>query len=70
MDIMKYVVWHPWKFRNVPLAFFAGFLQTSIAFIIEVANIYIVFTIGESQFDIIADFVIMKIIGDFDNFFF
>ena len=68
--MMKYCVNHPWKFRNVTLAFFCGFLQGSISVIIELSNIFIVLANGESQFDIISDFIIMLVIADFDNYFY
>ena len=68
--MMKFSANHPWKFRNVSLAFFTGFMQISISFIIELTNIYIVLANGESQFDIIANFIIMLVIADFDNYFY
>ena len=67
---MKYSVNHPWKFRNPELAFVTGFLQMSISFFIELTNIYIVLANGETQFDIIADFIIMLVIADFDTYFY
>lgn len=70
LNMMKYAVNHTWKFRNTNLAFFAGFLQLSISVIIEVSNIYIVLANGQSQFDIIANFIIMLVIADFDNYFY
>ena len=42
----------------------------SIACIIEISNIYIVLVNGETQFDIIANFIIMLVIADFDNYFY
>ena len=68
--MMKFSVNHQWKFRNLGMAFFAGFLQMSIACIIEISNIYIVLVNGETQFDIIANFIIMLVIADFDNYFY
>ena len=68
--MMKYAVNHPWKFRNVNLAFSAGMLQLLISLIIEVSNIYIVLANGQSQFDIISNFIIMLVIADFDNYFY
>ena len=68
--MMKYVANHPWKFRNVTLAFLAGFLQLLISLIIEVSNVYIVLANGETQFDIISNFIIMLVIADFDNYFY
>ena len=68
--MMKYAVNHPWKFRNVNLAFSAGILQLLISLIIEVSNIYIVLANGQSQFDIISNFIIMLVLADFDNYFY
>jgi len=68
--MMKYAANHPWKFRNVPLAFFSGFLQIVISCIVETSNIYIMLANGSTQFDIIANFIIMLIVADFDNYFY
>ena len=68
--MMKYSVNHPWKFRSVLTAFGAGFMQTSISFIIELANVYILLANGLTQFDIVANFIIMLIIAEFDNYFY
>ena len=68
--MMKYAVNHPWKFRNVTLAFFTGFLQLMISYLIELTNIYIVLVNGSTQFDIISNFIIMLVIADFDNYFY
>ena len=68
--MMKFSVNHPWKFRNPELAFCTGFLQMLISFMIEVSNIYIVLANGETQFDIIANFIIMLVIADFDTYFY
>ena len=38
--------------------------------IIEVSNIYIVLAHGQTQFDIISNFIIMLVIADFDNYFY
>lgn len=70
LNMMKYSANHPWKFRNVSLAFFTGFMQLTISLIIELSNIYIVLANGESQFEIIANFIIMLVIADFDNYFY
>jgi len=70
LSMMKYTINHPWKFRNVPLAFSAGLLQLSISCIVECSNIYINLANSQSQFDIIADFIIMLVISDFDNYFY
>jgi len=46
LNMMKYAANHPWKFRSVSLAFFTGFMQLVISFIIELANFYIVLANG------------------------
>ena len=69
LNMMKYSVNHPWKFRSVSTAFFTGFMQLSISFIIEIANVYILLANGLSQFDIVSNFIIMLIIAEFDNYF-
>lgn len=70
LGMMKYSVNHPWKFRSVKTAFFTGFMQLSISFIIEVANVYILLANGLTQFDIVSNFIIMLIIAEFDNYFY
>ena len=68
--MMKYSINHPWKFRSIHLAFSGCFLQLLISLIVELSNIYITLANSESQFDIIADFIIMLVIADFDNYFY
>ena len=68
--MMKYSTNHPWKFRNPELAFFTGLLQVAISFMTEICNIFIVLANGDTQFDIIANFIIMLVIADFDQYFY
>lgn len=68
--MMKYSINHPWKFRSTNLAFAGCFLQFTISVIVEISNIYITLANSEEQFDIIADFIVMLVIADFDNYFY
>ena len=68
--MMKYAINHPWKFRNVRLAFVAGLMQFTISLVIEVSNVYVLLANSETQFDIVSNFVIMLVVADFDNYFY
>ena len=48
LNMMKYTVNHPWKFRSVSLAFSAGLMQLVISCIVEVSNIYITLANGST----------------------
>ena len=67
--MMKYALNHPWKFRDFKLAFGTALLQWMISAIIELANVYVLFTNSSTQFDIIANFIIMLVVAEFDNYF-
>ena len=66
----KYAINHPWKFRNYRLAFFTGIIQFYISAIIEISNVYVMLANSSTQFDIIANFIIMLVVADFDNYFY
>lgn len=66
---MKHAVNHPWKFSDYKLAFWAGFLQTSICFIVEIVNFLVILS-SEGIIDIVADFLVVLVISDFDNYFY
>ena len=68
--MMKFAVNHPWKFRSFQFAFLTGLLKFSVLLIIELSNVYVVLANSSSLFDIIANFVIMLVLVEFDNFFY
>lgn len=39
INMMKYALNHPWKFRNYRIAFLTGLFQLSISVIIEISNV-------------------------------
>ena len=67
ISLMKYSVNHWWKFRNADLAFIVGLSQFFITILIEFTNVYVVVLTSESVIDILADFVVLLAIADFDN---
>ena len=68
--MMKYALNHPWKFRNYRIAFLTGLFQLSISVIIEVSNVYVLLANSDTQVDVIANFIIMLVVAEFDNFFY
>ena len=70
LAMSKYAINHPWKFRNYRLAFFTGIIQFYISAIIEISNVYVMLANSSTQFDIIANFIIMLVVADFDNYFY
>ena len=70
LKMMKYALNHPWKFRSFHLAFLTGLLQFTICVIIEASNVYVLLAKSGTQFDTVANFVIMLVVAEFDNFFY
>ena len=68
--MMKYALNHPWKFRNYRIAFLTGLFQLSISVIIEISNVYVLLANSDTQVDVIANFIIMLVVAEFDNFFY
>ena len=68
--LMKYVVNHPWKFRSYHLAFITGFLQFTICIIIEVSNVWVLMGNSDNHFDIVANFVVILVVAQFDDYFY
>ena len=68
--IMKYSINHSWKFRSYTLAFMTGFLQMSISCVIELSNLYVMINESSTQFNIIANFIVMLVVADFDTYFY
>ena len=67
--MMKYAINHPWKFRDYKLAFGTGLLQWMISCTIELTNVYILLSNSSTQFDVIANFIIMLVVAEFDSYF-
>ena len=68
-EMMKYALNHPWKFRDFKLAFLTGLLQWTISVVIELTNVYVLMTNSSTQFDVIANFIIMLVVAEFDSYF-
>ena len=66
---MKFVLNHPWKFERPILAFFVGFMQTFVVFVIELIN-YILVVGSNTHMDIILGFLALIFVVNFSNFFF
>ena len=66
---MKFALNHPWKFERPIVAFFVGFMQTTVVFVIELIN-YILLMVGNTHMDIILGFLALIFIVNFSSFFF
>ena len=69
---MKYSVNHPWKFEQnggMALAWLSGFLQASMAMVVESAN-YIALITNKTHIEIVMNFLALAVIADFDDFFY
>ena len=69
LDLMKYSLNHWWKFQNYHVAFILGLCQLLITIAIEFANAYVVLMTSQTIFDILANFVVLLAIAEFDNIF-
>ena len=66
---MKYVLNHLWKFETPFLAWFSGFLQTSMIAFIVILN-YFAIMLEEAPIDIVMNFLALVVITELDNYFF
>ena len=66
---MKCALNHPWKFEWAKLAFFTGFAQAITICVLESVNYILLLTV-DTHMDIIAIFVALVIISQFDDFFY
>ena len=69
MTMMKYAVNHHWKFVDYRMAYFTGFLQTSVVVAVELVNFVALIT-NTTVLDIVMNFLALVVIADFDDFFF
>ena len=66
---MKYAMNHPWKFEKPILAFFVGFMQSLVVFVIELIN-YVLLVGLNTHMDILLGFITLIFVIHFGNFFF
>lgn len=64
---MKYALNHPYLFNNPGIAAFIGFIQAFMNFMVETLNLFVILT-SFDPIDILANFVVLQIISQFDNF--
>ena len=72
MLLMKYALNHPWKFEKgggCSIAFFSGFLQSTMVLLVEAVN-YIALITNLTHLDIVMNFLALAVIADFDDFFY
>ena len=67
--MMKYVINHSYKFKNYPLAWFFGFLQSIASIGVELANIGVICAVNDT-INIVFNFIALAIIAEFDNYVF
>ena len=70
LRMMKYAVNQEWKFRSFKAAFVVGFLQFSISLTVEVVNYLIIFVASTTVIDVVADFLVILVISEFDDYMF
>ena len=66
---MKYAMNHPWKFERPVLAFFVGFMQAFVVFVIELIN-YVLVVGSNTHMEIVLGFLALVFVIHFGNFFF
>ena len=69
LDNMKYALNHEWRFENWKIAFFSGFLQTTVIVLIEFVNFLAILT-SFTTLDVVLNFLALCVISDFDDFFY
>lgn len=68
--MMKFAINHHWKFTRYYMAFLAGLLQCFIAIYVEACVCFILVFGSPEIFDIIANYVIVLVIVEFQNNFY
>jgi len=66
MNMMKYAINHPWKFKYPTFAFFIGFCQ-AFSTVLTALVCYFVIVSSESVLDLAKDFTALMIISEIDN---
>ena len=69
LKMMKYVYLHPGYFDSPPRAFFLGFIQASMIFLVELVNLWNLSNITGGTSDLMFDFIALGIIAEFDDYF-
>ena len=67
--MMKFAMNHHWRFKNWVAAFFVGFLEMVVLFLVESINIVILLQ-NNTILDIIMNFLAILIISEFGSYFF
>lgn len=67
--MMKYAQNHPWKFRNVGIAWGIGLTNALVIMTLEMINLIILVSDGLAVVDIIMNFLALCVIAEFDDFF-
>ena len=66
MNMMKYAINHPWKFKDPQFAFVVGFLQV-FSVVLTAGVCYYVIVVSDSVLDLAKDFTALMIISEIDN---
>ena len=69
LDMMKYALNHPWKFRRWYMAFLIGLTQFGMAIMTEYVSIQVILSTS-SYIDAVKDFIALIVVNDLDNFLF
>jgi hypothetical protein len=66
---MKFAINHAYRFSNWYAAFASGFMQASIAFLIEVTNLLVILT-SSDELGVVMNFMALTVIASFDDYFY
>jgi hypothetical protein len=69
MKNMKFAINHAYRFTNWYTAFASGFMQASVAFLIEVTNLLVILT-SSDELGVVMNFMALTVIASFDDYFY
>lgn len=69
LDMMKYALNHPWKFRRWYMACLIGLTQFGMAFMTEYVSIQVILSTS-TYIDAVKDFIALIVVNELDNYLF
>ena len=69
LDMMKYALNHPWKFRRWYMACLIGLTQFAMAFMTEYVSIQVILSTS-TYIDAVKDFIALIVVNELDNYLF
>ena len=68
LKMMKYAVNTQWRFQYYRNAYIIGMMQASISIVVEITNYIVIFIKAETVLDVVADFLVVLVISEFDDY--